>query len=198
MSMESTKPVILADVLFPVSDNAILRNIILAIAGSLVLWASAKVKIPFYPVPMTMTTFVVLVIGMVYGWKLGAATILLYLAEGAMGLPVFAGTPEKGIGIAYMMGPTGGYLIGYVLAAAICGYLAQLNWDKRTSTTALALLIGNVAIYIPGLLWLGMLLGWDKPILEWGLIPFVAGDLLKLALAATTIPLIWKLSKRRN
>ena len=198
MSVESTKPVILADVLFPVSSNAILRNIILAIAGSLLLWASAKVKIPFYPVPMTMTTFVVLVIGMVYGWKLGAATILLYLAEGAMGLPVFAGTPEKGIGIAYMMGPTGGYLMGYVLAAAICGYLAQLSWDKRTSTTALAMLIGNAAIYIPGLLWLGMLLGWDKPILEWGLIPFIAGDILKLALAAATIPLIWKLSKRRD
>jgi biotin transport system substrate-specific component len=196
--VESTKPVILADVLFPVSSNAILRNIILAIAGSLLLWASAKVKIPFYPVPMTMTTFVVLVIGMVYGWKLGAATILLYLAEGAMGLPVFAGTPEKGIGIAYMMGPTGGYLMGYVLAAAICGYLAQLSWDKRTSTTALAMLIGNAAIYIPGLLWLGMLLGWDKPILEWGLIPFIAGDILKLALAAATIPLIWKLSKRRD
>lgn len=196
--MESTKPVILADVLFPVSDNAILRNILLAIAGSLVLWASAKVKIPFYPVPMTMTTFAVLVIGMLYGWKLGAATILLYLAQGAMGLPVFAGTPEKGIGIAYMMGPTGGYLIGYVLAAAICGYLAQLSWDKRKSTTALAMLIGNAAIYIPGLLWLGMLLGWDKPILEWGLIPFIAGDLLKLALAAVTIPLIWKFSKRRQ
>ena len=198
MSIESTKSVILADVLFPVKENVVLRNIILAIAGSLVLWASAKVKIPFYPVPMTMTTFVVLVIGMLYGWKLGMATILLYLAQGAMGLPVFAGTPEKGIGIAYMMGPTGGYLIGYVLAAAICGYLAQLNWDKRTSTTAMAMLIGNLAIYIPGLLWLGLLLGWDKPILEWGLIPFIAGDVLKLALAAATIPLIWKLTKRSD
>ena len=195
MSIQSTKTNILADVLFPVKENALLRNLFLAIAGSLVLWASAKVKIPFYPVPMTMTTFVVLVIGMVYGWKLGTATILLYLAEGAIGLPVFAGTPEKGIGLAYMMGPTGGYLAGYVLAAAICGYLAQLNWDKRASTTALAMLLGNVAIYVPGLLWLGMLLGWDKPILEWGLIPFVAGDLLKLALAAATIPLIWKIKK---
>ena len=195
MSIQATKPNILADVLFPVKESAILRNILLAITGSLLLWASAKVKIPFYPVPMTMTTFIVLVIGMVYGWKLGMATILLYLAEGAMGLPVFAGTPEKGIGLAYMMGPTGGYLIGYVLAAGICGYLAQLNWDKRASTTAAAMLLGNVAIYVPGLLWLGMLLGWDKPILEWGLIPFVAGDLLKLALAAATIPLIWKLKK---
>ena len=149
MSVQSSDSNILADVLFPVKENAVLRNVLLAIAGSLVLWASAKVKIPFYPVPMTMTTFVVLVIGMVYGWKLGMATILLYLAQGAMGLPVFAGTPEKGIGLAYMMGPTGGYLIGYVLAAAICGYLAQLNWDKRALTTALAMLLGNVVIYVP-------------------------------------------------
>ncbi len=195
MSIQSTNTNILADVLFPVKENAILRNFLLAVAGSLVLWASAKVKIPFYPVPMTMTTFVVLVIGMVYGWKLGAATVLLYLAEGAVGLPVFAGTPEKGIGIAYILGPTGGYLVGYVLAAAICGYLAQLNWDKRASLTALAMLIGNLAIYVPGLLWLGILLGWDKPVLEWGLIPFIGGDLLKLALAAASIPLIWKLKK---
>lgn len=195
MIIQSAKAGILADVLFPVKENALLRNILLAIAGSVVLWASAKVKIPFYPVPMTMTTFVVLVIGMVYGWKLGVATILLYLAEGAVGLPVFAGTPEKGIGLAYMMGPTGGYLLGYILAAALCGYLAQLNWDKRVSMTALAMLIGNMAIYIPGLIWLGTLLGWDKPVLQWGLVPFIAGDLLKLILAASTIPLIWKLKK---
>ena len=195
MSIQTSNPTILADILFPPKDKTILRNILLAIAGSLVLWACAKIKIPFYPVPMTMTTFAVLAIGMLYGWKLGAATILLYLAEGALGLPVFAGTPEKGIGLAYMMGPTGGYLVGYVLAAAICGYLAQLNWDKRPATTALAMLLGNVAIYIPGLLWLGLLMGWDKPIIQWGMTPFIAGDLLKLALAAVTIPLLWKLKK---
>lgn len=195
MNTQSTQTNILVDVLFPIKENAVLRNLFLVITGSLVLWASAKVKIPFYPVPMTMTTFVVLVIGMVYGWKLGAATILLYIAEGAIGLPVFAGTPEKGVGLAYIMGPTGGYLAGYVLAAAICGYLAQLNWDKRVSTTALAMLLGNLAIYVPGLLWLGMLFGWDKPILAWGLIPFIAGDLAKIALAAATIPLIWKIKK---
>ena len=196
MSVNSTTPNLLADVLLPSKANSAVTNIILAIAGSLALWVCAKIQIPFYPVPVTMTTFAVLLIGMVYGWKLGAATILLYLAEGAAGLPVFAGTPEKGIGLVYMMGGTGGYLIGYVIAAAVCGWLAEKNWDKSILTTAGAMLIGNALIYIPGILWLGILFGWDKPILEWGLIPFIPGDLLKLALAAVTLPLIWKLVKK--
>ena len=196
MSVHSTNPDLLADVFVPGRENSLVKNVILAIAGSLVLWLSAKIQIPFYPVPMTMQTFVVLVIGMVYGWKLGAATILLYLAEGAAGLPVFAGTPEKGIGIAYMMSGTGGYLVGYVFAAALCGWLAEKGWDKSTVTTALAMLLGNIVLYVPGLLWLGILFGWDKPILEWGLIPFIPGDLLKLALAAVTLPLIWRIVRK--
>ncbi len=195
MNFDSTNPT-LADVLVPAKANSMITKIILAVVGSLILWLSAKIQIPFYPVPMTMQTFVVLVIGMVYGWKLGAATILLYLAEGAMGLPVFAGTPEKGIGLAYMLGGTGGYLIGFVLAAAVCGWLAEMNWGKSIITTATAMLIGNALIYIPGILWLGFLFGWDKPILEWGLIPFIPADLLKLALAAVTLPLIWKFVKK--
>jgi biotin transport system substrate-specific component len=134
---------------------------------------------------------------MAYGWRLGGATLLLYLAEGAMGLPVFAGTPEKGIGLAYMLGGTGGYLIGFVLAAALCGWLAERGWDRRFMTTALALLIGNIAIYVPGLLWVGRLFGWDKPILEWGLTPFLLGDLTKLLLAAIALPIIWRVLKRR-
>ncbi|MGF1594973.1 MAG: biotin transporter BioY [Kiloniellaceae bacterium] len=177
---------------------ALARNTLLAVAGSLLLWASAKVQVPFYPVPITMTTFAVLAIGMAYGWRLGAATILLYLAEGAMGLPVFAGTPEKGIGLAYMAGPTGGYLLGYVLAAAACGWLAERGWDRNVATAALAMLVGNALIYAPGLLWLGTLFGWDKPILEWGLIPFITGDLLKLALVAAGLPLAWKALAKRG
>lgn len=173
-----------------------LRGTILALAGSLVIWLSAKIQVPFYPVPMTMGTLAVLAIGMAYGWRLGAATVLLYLAEGAMGLPVFAGTPEKGIGLAYMMGGTGGYLIGYVLAAASVGWLAQRGWDKNVMKTGLAMIAGNALIYIPGLLWLGTLFGWDKPILQWGLYPFVLGDLTKLALAAALMPLTWKLLGR--
>jgi biotin transport system substrate-specific component len=139
----------------------------------------------------------VLALGMAYGWRLGGATLLLYLAEGAMGLPVFAGTPEKGIGVAYMLSGTGGYLIGFVLAAALCGWLAERGWDRRFMTTALALLIGNIAIYVPGLLWLGSLFGWDKPILEWGLTPFLLGDLTKLLLAAVALPIVWRALKRR-
>jgi biotin transport system substrate-specific component len=178
--------------------SGLLRNLLLAVAGSLLLWAAAKVQVPFYPVPITMTTFAVLAIGMAYGWRLGAATVLLYLAEGAMGLPVFAGTPEKGIGLAYMAGPTGGYLLGYVLAAAACGWLAERGWDRNVLTAALAMLAGNALIYLPGLAWLGVLFGWDKPILEWGLIPFITGDLLKLALVAAGLPLAWKALARRG
>ncbi len=196
MSVNSTTPNLLADVFVPGRENSLVKNVLLAIAGSLILWACAKIQVPFYPVPVTMTTFAVLMIAMVYGWKLGTATILLYLAEGAAGLPVFAGTPEKGIGIAYMMGGTGGYLIGYVFAVALCGWLAERNWDKNVVTTAIAMLLGNIVLYIPGLLWLGILFGWDKPILEWGLIPFIPGDLLKLALAAVTLPLIWRIVRK--
>ena len=173
-----------------------MRGAFLAIVGSLVLWASAKIQVPFYPVPMTMGTLAVLAIGMAYGWRLGVATILLYLAEGALGLPVFAGTPEKGLGFAYMMGGTGGYLVGYVLAVASAGWLAERGWDKNVLTTGGAMLVGNALIYIPGLLWLGTLFGWDKPILEWGLYPFVLGDLTKLALAAAIMPMTWKLLGR--
>ena len=114
-----------------------------------------------------------------------------------MGLPVFAGTPEKGIGFAYMVGPTGGYLVGFALAAASVGYLAERGWDRRFSTTALAMLIGNVVMYVPGLLWLGVVFGWDKPIVQWGLTPFIAGDLIKLVIAALILPAAWKLVRRK-
>ena len=135
---------------------------------------------------------------MAYGWRVGGVTLILYLAEGAAGLPVFAGTPEKGIGIVYMLGGTGGYLVGFVLAAAVCGWLAERGWDRNVVTTALAMLAGNVLIYVPGLLRLGILYGWDKPILEWGLTPFILGDLTKLALAAAVLPFAWKLLRKRQ
>jgi biotin transport system substrate-specific component len=193
MAQGATTYPTLAGTLWPAGEaNAILRNVVLAVAGTALLTISAKIQVPFYPVPLTLTTFVVLALGMAYGWRLGTATLVLYLAEGAVGLPVFAGTPEKGIGIAYMLGGTGGYLIGFVLAAAVCGWLAERGWDRGVVRTAAAMLIGNAVIYIPGLLWLGTLFGWDKPILEWGLMPFLLGDLVKLALAAAVLPLAWK------
>lgn len=172
------------------------RNIMLAIGGSLALWVSAKIQVPFYPVPVTMQTFVVLAMGMAFGWRLAAATVALYLAEGALGLPVFAGTPERGIGLAYMAGPTGGYLLGYLPAAALCGWLAERGWDRRIATTALAMLAGNAVIYAFGLLWLGSVIGWNKPVFEFGLIPFIPGDLLKLALAALALPFAWRIIGR--
>jgi len=190
---ENTLYPTLAGTLWPTGKaNALLRGMVLAVAGTALLTISAKIQIPFYPVPMTLQTFVVLALGMAYGWRLGGATLLLYLAEGAAGLPVFAGTPEKGIGLAYMLGSTGGYLAGFVLAAAVCGWLAERGWDRNLIRTAAAMVIGNAVIYVPGLLWLGGLYGWDKPILEWGLTPFLAGDLAKLALATAVLPLAWK------
>ncbi len=118
---------------------------------------------------------------------------MLYLAEGALGLPVFSGTPEKGIGLAYMMSTTGGYLVGFVLAVGTVGFLAERGWDRTPQTTAAAMLIGNIVIYIPGLLWLGSVVGWDKPVFTWGLTPFLAGDALKLIIAAFLMPTLWKL-----
>ena len=182
----------LAKTLLPI-DNAVVRNLILAIVGSLALWVSAKLSIPFWPVPLTMQTLVVLVIGMAFGARLGAATVLLYLAEGAVGLPVFSGTPEKGLGLAYMMSTTGGYLVGFVLAAGAVGFLAERGWDRSPLKTALAMVLGNVLIYVTGLLWLGTIVGWDKPVLAWGLTPFLAGDAVKIGAAAVLMPLVWRL-----
>ena len=198
MTTETTQPTLISSI-FPASKvDTRLRFALLAILGSLLIAISSKFQVPFYPVPMTMQTFVILTLGMAYGWRLGAVTLLLYLGEGALGLPVFAGTPEKGIGLAYMLGGTGGYLVGFVLAAVACGWLAERGWDRRPVSTALAMLVGNALIYVPGILWLGALFGWDKPILEWGLIPFIFGDVAKLALAAAVLPLAWRTFGRRE
>lgn len=189
----------LATTLWPRTSKAgAWRLPVLAFIGVAALTISAKVQIPFYPVPMTMQTFVVLVTGIAYGTRLGVATVLLYLGAGAVGLPVFAGTPEKGIGLAYMLGPTGGYLVGFVIAAALCGWLAERGWDRKLLTTAAAMLAGNALIYMPGLLWLGTVVGWDKPVLQWGLTPFLLGDLFKLLLAAATLPLVWRAVGRQR
>ncbi len=197
MAQQATLYPTLASAIWPSErTSGVVRNVILALAGTALLTIAAKIQVPFYPVPMTMQTFVVLALGMAYGWRLGGATLILYLAEGAVGLPVFAGTPEKGIGLTYMLGGTGGYLIGFLLAAGACGWLAERGWDRSVVRTALAMLIGNAIIYVPGLLWLGGLYGWDKPILAWGLTPFILGDLTKLALAAAVLPLAWRWLRR--
>jgi len=179
-------------------DSASIRNIVLIAYGTALLTVSAKIQIPFYPVPVTMTTFIVLAFSMACGWKLGGLTVISYLALGAMGLPVFAGTPERGIGLAYMLGPTGGYLLGFFLAAACVGYLAERGWDRKWHTALAAMLIGNIVIYVPGLIWLGSLVGWDKPVLAWGLTPFLLGDLVKIVLGMIALPAAWKAVNRQK
>lgn len=195
--MFSTQAPTLSHVLWPAQTNQWLRFLVFAVAGSIALTLSAKISIPAVPVPFTMQTLVVLLLGFAYGPALAGATIALYLLQGALGLPVFQGTPEKGIGLAYMMGPTGGYLAGFFVAAVVCGKLAQRGWDRRFSTMALGMVIGNAIIYALGLAWLGSLIGWDKPVLQFGMIPFLVGDLIKIAIAVALVPMIWKRVNRR-
>lgn len=171
-----------------------LKQAALVVAGIAILAICAKIRVPMWPVPITMGTFGVLALGAAYGARLGLVTILGYMVIGVLGFDVFAGSSAESNGIAYMMGGTGGYLVGYVLATAVLGVLAARGWDRSFGWMALALLIGNVAIYVPGLAWLGTLYGWDKPILEWGLTPFLVGDVIKLALAAMLLPTLWKLT----
>lgn len=163
-----------------------LRCGVLVLFGSLLLALSAKVQVPFWPVPMTMQTFMVLVLGAAYGWRLGLATVLLYLAEGAAGLPVFAGSPERGIGLAYMVGPTGGYLAGFALAAAATGWLAQRGWTRHLGRLTLAMLLGHALMLAPGVAWLALSLGWTKAVAV-GLTPFWAATVLKTALAVAAM-----------
>ena len=151
---------VLADAVW--KNQSVARNILLALVGTAILTISAKFTIPTPTVPFSMQTFAVLVIGMVYGWKLGGATVFLYLLQGAVNLPVFAGTPAKGIGLAYMTGPTGGYLFGFLVAAIVCGWLAEKGWDRKVLTTLAAMVIGTAIIYLFGVTWLGTLLGWDS------------------------------------
>ena len=198
MTLETTFPTLISTLLPTGKLHSGVRFALLAAVGSIVIAISSKIQIPFYPVPMTMQTFVILALSMAFGWRLATATLFLYLVEGALGLPVFAGTPAKGLGLQYMLGSTGGYLIGFVFAAALCGWMAERGWDRNPLTTALTMLTGNCLIYIPGLLWLGALFGFDKPILEWGLTPFILGDITKLVLAAAMLPLFWKFIGRHK
>ena len=166
--------------------------VILGVAA-LILTAKIQVFIPGTPVPITMTTFGVLTIGAAYGARLGAMTILGYLAIGAIGFDVFASSSAENAGLTYMMGGTGGYLIGYVLAAFALGFAARKGWDRNVVLMGLAMLIGNALIYVPGLLWLHQFAsGWEQT-LAWGITPFLIGDALKLGLAALLVPGLWKM-----
>jgi biotin transport system substrate-specific component len=187
----------LASSLWPSStpSTRVTRNVLLALVGTLLLTVSAKIQIPFWPVPMTMQTYVVLVLGMAFGWRLASATMLLYLAQGALGLPVFAGTPEKGVGLAYMMGPTGGYLVGFVVAAAVVGWLAERGFDRGFARAAIAMTLGHALVFLFGFAWLATLVGADKAWLG-GVQPFWAATVFKTVLGLVSLPLAWKLVRK--
>jgi biotin transport system substrate-specific component len=180
------------------SEGAALRakQAALVISGIAALAVSAKIMVPMLPVPMSMGTFAVLTIGAAYGARLGLVTIIGYMLVGMLGFDVFAKSTADLNGLTYMMGSTGGYLVGFVLATLALGLLAARGWDRSPVKMAGAMLIGNALIYVPGLLWLGVLYGFDKPILAWGLTPFLMGDAVKLALAAVLLPTLWKLVGR--
>ena len=193
MTTLTTRPV-LTEMFWTTEGSQIwLKRLVLVVAGVLAMAVAAKIKIPMWPVPITMGTFAILTVGAAYGPRLGLTTVLAYLAVGALGFDVFAGSSAEKYGLTYMMGGTGGYLVGYAMAAVALGWFARQGWDRSFGKMALALLIGNAIIYVPGLLWLGQLFGWDQPILAWGLWPFLIGDGLKLVLAALAVPAIWKL-----
>jgi len=172
--------------------NKILKVIVISIIGTLLLTVSAKIKIPFYPVPMTMQTFVVLFIGITLGHKIGLLTVSLYLFEGIAGLPVFANSPEKGIGIVYFTGPTMGYLIGFLIAVYFSG---NFKYDNGLINTFIKLIFSVSFIYIFGLIWLGILIGWDKPVFKLGAEPFLLAELFKILLLSILTPTLLKVKK---
>tara|TARA_B100000029_G_C17468935_1_gene921266 strand:+ start:714 stop:1277 length:564 start_codon:yes stop_codon:yes gene_type:complete len=170
----------------------IIKLFLLVIMGSILITISAKIKIPFYPVPMTMQTFVILLIGITFGYKIGLATVALYLFEGMMGLPVFASSPEKGIGLAYFLGPTAGYLLGFLFAVYFAGFF---KYNNDFLNTFFKLVFSVSIIYILGLIWLGTLIGWDKPIFKLGAQPFLLAELFKILLLVFLTPTLIKLKK---
>ena len=173
-------------------QSKLLKYVFFALIGSIILAVSSKIKIPFYPVPMTMQTLVVLMIGIGFGWKLGLATISLYLFEGIIGLPVFSGTPEKGLGFLYFTGPTMGYLIGFLVAVYFSG---KFDYNYNLPKTFFKLLFATSFIYLLGLSWLGFLIGWDKPIFQFGAQPFLLAELFKMLILSIIAGYLYKIKK---
>ena len=174
------------------SQTKIIKSLLVIFFGSLVLAISAKIKIPFYPVPMTMQTFVVLFLGISFGYKIGLATVGLYLLEGIAGLPVFSNTPERGIGLVYFTGPTMGYLIGFLSACFLASYIKS---NDNYFVIFLKLILSVSTIYILGILWLGSHIGWDKPIIQLGVTPFLLAEIFKISLLTILVKQILKIRK---
>jgi biotin transport system substrate-specific component len=173
-------------------ESKILKNVLIALMGTILLAVSSKIKIPFYPVPMTMQTLVVLFLGVTLGWKLGVATVALYLFEGIIGLPVFSGSPENGIGIVYFTGPTMGYLIGFIFTVYFAGYF---NFNKNLFLKFFQLSFSVSFIYIFGILWLGTIIGWEKSLFQLGVQPFLLAEFFKVLIILISLPKIEKLKK---
>ena len=174
------------------TQSQIIKSLIIIFLGSVILAISAKIKIPFYPVPMTMQTFVILFLGISLGYKIAIATVSLYLLEGIMGLPVFSNSPERGVGLTYFLGPTMGYLIGF-LSACFLASLVKINDNYFIIFVKLILSVST--IYILGTLWLGTLIGWDKPIFELGVMPFLLAEIFKITLLTLLTKKLLKLRK---
>jgi len=174
------------------SIEKLTKLFLISIIGSALIVLSAKIKIPFYPVPMTMQTFVILLIGITCGYRVGIATVTLYLFEGIIGLPVFASSPEKGIGITYFIGPTMGYLIGFLFAVYFAG---SFKYNKDVINTFLKLVFSVSIIYILGVIWLGVLIGWNKPIFKLGVQPFLLAEFFKILLLLFLMPTLLKTKK---
>lgn len=192
MSSYAASPVTLLSALSP--RLGLLRTALLMIAGTAVLAVSAKIQVPFWPVPTTLQSLAILVIGMAYGSRLATATVLLYLGQGLAGLPVFAGPAA---GPAYFMGPTAGYLVGFVAAAWVIGRLAERGWDRSLPRTLAAMALGHVLLFVPGLAWLSHLFGWERAV-EVGLAPFVAATVVKTALGVAAMQAAWTVVARRS
>ena len=173
-------------------QSKIMKNVFIALSGTILLAISSKIKIPFYPVPMTMQTLVVLILGITLGWRLGVATIALYLFEGIIGLPVFSGSPEKGVGIIYFTGPTMGYLIGFLFTVYFAGFF---NFNQNISIKFLRLTFSVSFIYILGILWLGILIGWEKPLFQLGVQPFLLAEMFKVLIILFSLPKLKKLNQ---
>ena len=182
------------EVFFKTDSFLMFRRLTLVVVGIFILTLFSKIKIPIWPspVPINLATLSVLTIGLTYGPKLGLTTVFGYLIIGTLGFDIFANSSAKVNGMEYMLGGTGGYLFGYLLATIALGFLARAGWDRNVFKIVLALIIGNALIYIPGIFWLAELYTWNKPILAWGLTPFLIGDALKILLAALVIPSMWK------
>ncbi len=174
------------------AQTKIFKSILIIFLGSILLAISAKVKIPFYPVPMTMQTFVVLSFGVCFGYKIGLATVGLYLVEGIIGLPVFSNSPERGVGLVYFTGPTMGYLIGFLFA---CYFASHIKLEDNIFIIFIKLILSVSVIYILGVLWLGTLLGWDKPIVQLGVKPFLLAEIFKIILLTLLTKKIIKLRR---